>query len=51
MTIKMQRASVEMELLKASFPVEIQQRSPIKVSFKFVLVKDMRLGFFTSELS
>lgn len=48
-------ANVEMELLKVSFPAEIQKRSLINLSLEFVLIKDKllsnranRLGFVAS---
>lgn len=46
MTSKTLTANVGMELLKASFPEEIQKRSLIKLSFKCVLIEDMLLCFF-----
>lgn len=49
-------ANVEMELLKVSFPAEIQKRSLINLSLEFVLIKDKllsnranRLGFVASH--
>lgn len=56
MMSKMLMANVEMELLKVSFPAEIQKRSLINLSLEFVLIKDKllsnranRLGFVASH--